>query len=110
MGDLYNKRRTVCVCVCMYPSSAHSFGPIGMKLGMDTPWDPGSDMGQVASAKREARGSEATEKHERKARWSEATENASAKPEGAKRPQVQVRLRFAARCARNVTREARQRG
>ena len=43
--NLYNKRRTVCVCVCMYPSSAHSFGPIGMKLGMDTPWDPGSDMG-----------------------------------------------------------------
>ena len=22
-----------------------SFGPIGMKLGMDTPWDPGSDLG-----------------------------------------------------------------
>ena len=36
---------SVCLCVCMYPSSAHSFGPIGMKLGMDTPWDPGSDMG-----------------------------------------------------------------
>ena len=37
--NLYNKRRTVClsvcVCVCVYPSSAHSFGPIGMKLGMD---------------------------------------------------------------------------
>ena len=31
--------------VYMYPSSAHSFGPISMKLGMDTPWDPGSDMG-----------------------------------------------------------------
>ena len=30
----------------MYPSSAHSFGPIGMKLGIDTPWDPGSGMGQ----------------------------------------------------------------
>ena len=35
----------VCVTVCMSPSSAHSFGPIGMKLGMDTPWDPGRDMG-----------------------------------------------------------------
>ena len=31
--------------VCMYPSSAHSFGPIGMKLGMDIPWDPGSVIG-----------------------------------------------------------------
>ena len=31
--------------VCMYPSCAHSFGPIGMKLGMDTPWDPGSVIG-----------------------------------------------------------------
>ena len=29
----------------MYPSSVHSFGPIGMKLGMDTPWDPESDVG-----------------------------------------------------------------
>ena len=46
--------------LCMYPFSAHSFGPIGMKLGMDTPWDPGSVMGLVASAKRKARGSEAT--------------------------------------------------
>ena len=54
----------VCMYVCMYPSSADSFGPIGMKLGMDTPWDPGSVIGQVASAKREARGSEATEKCE----------------------------------------------
>ena len=26
--------------VCLYPSSAHSFDPIVMKLGMDTPWDP----------------------------------------------------------------------
>ena len=38
---------SVCLCVCMYPSSAHSFGTIGMKLGMDTPWEPGSDMGKV---------------------------------------------------------------
>ena len=35
----------VCLFVCVHPSSAHSFSPIGMKLGMDTPWDPGSDMG-----------------------------------------------------------------
>ena len=27
------------------PSPDHSFGPISMKLGMDTPWDPGSDLG-----------------------------------------------------------------
>ena len=27
-------RRTV----CMYPYCAHSLGPIGMNLGMDTPW------------------------------------------------------------------------
>ena len=52
---------SLCTYVCLYPSSAHSFDPIGMKLGMDTPWDPGSVMGQVASAKRKARGSEATE-------------------------------------------------
>ena len=30
----------------MYPFSAHSFGPISMKLGMDT-WNPTSDMGYV---------------------------------------------------------------
>ena len=47
--------------VCMYPSSANSFDPIMMKLGMDTPWDFGSVMGQVASPKPEARGSEAIE-------------------------------------------------
>ena len=35
---------SVCLFVCLYPSSAHSFGPIGVKFGMDTPWDPGSDM------------------------------------------------------------------
>ena len=35
----------VCMYVCLYPSSAHSFDPIVIKLGMDTPWDPGSDMG-----------------------------------------------------------------
>ena len=35
----------VCTYLCMYPSSAHSFGPIGMKLGMDIPWDPGSVIG-----------------------------------------------------------------
>ena len=38
---------SVCLCVCMYPSSAHSFDPIGMKLGMDTPWDTGSDVGLI---------------------------------------------------------------
>ena len=84
--------------LCMYPSSAHSFGPISMKLGMDIPWDPGSVIGQVASAKRKARGSEATEKRKpenasakREARGSEATEKRkreararSAKPDGAK--------------------------
>ena len=36
---------SVCLFVCLYPSSAHSFSPIGMKLGMDTPWDPAGDMG-----------------------------------------------------------------
>ena len=63
----------MCVCVFMYPCSAHSFGPIGMKLGMDTPCDPGSDI-EVGS-EREARGSEATENAsaKRKARGSEAT-------------------------------------
>ena len=60
----------LCTYVCMYPSSAHSFGPIGMKLGMDIPWDPGSVIGWVASAKREAQGNEATEKREREAWWS----------------------------------------
>ena len=33
--------------VCMYSSSAHSFDPIVMKLGMDTPWDPRSVMGYI---------------------------------------------------------------
>ena len=33
------------IYVCLYPSSAHSFDPIVMKLGMDTPWDPESVMG-----------------------------------------------------------------
>ena len=36
---------SVCLFVCLYPSSTHSFSPIGMKLGMDTPWDPAGDMG-----------------------------------------------------------------
>ena len=36
--------RFVCPPVCVYPSSAHSFGPISMKLGMDTLLDPVSDM------------------------------------------------------------------
>ena len=36
---------SVCLFVCLYPSSAQSFSPIGMKLGMDTPWDPAGDMG-----------------------------------------------------------------
>ena len=37
------RSRTIYVAmyVCMYPSSAHSFDPIVMKLGMDTPWDAG---------------------------------------------------------------------
>ena len=30
------------MCVC---PSVKQFGPIGMKLGIDTLWDPGSDMG-----------------------------------------------------------------
>ena len=34
----------VCLSVCVYLSSPYSFGPINMKLGMNTPWDPGSDM------------------------------------------------------------------
>ena len=34
----------VCLSVHVYPSSAHSFASIGMKLGMDTPWDPRADM------------------------------------------------------------------
>ena len=36
---------SVCLSVCVYPFSAHCFSPIGMKLGMDTPWDPGGVMG-----------------------------------------------------------------
>ena len=41
--QIYMIKGGLCVClsVCMYPSSAHSFGPMGMKLGMDNPWDPG---------------------------------------------------------------------
>ena len=35
---------SVCVCGNIYPSSVHSFGPISIKLGMDTPWDSGSDI------------------------------------------------------------------
>ena len=35
---------SVCLFVCLYPSSAHSFSLIGMKLGMDTPWDLAGDM------------------------------------------------------------------
>ena len=34
------------VCLSVYPSSAHSFGPIDMKLGMDAPWNLG--VGKVA--------------------------------------------------------------
>ena len=33
------------IYVCLYPSSAHSFDQIVMKLGMDLPWDPKSVMG-----------------------------------------------------------------
>ena len=69
----------------------YCFGPIGMKLGIDIPCDPGSDPRQQteqdAITKRKALRSEATEyasaKH--KARVSKATKNVSAKPEGAKR-------------------------
>ena len=51
-----NKTRTVCVCICVcvylyvcvyayaYPSSALSFGQIGIKLGMDTPLDPAAGL------------------------------------------------------------------
>ena len=35
---------SVCVCVSIYPSNVHSFGPISIKLGKDTPWDSGSDI------------------------------------------------------------------
>ena len=35
--------------VCMYHSNTHSFGTISIKLGMDTPWDSGSDMGKIRS-------------------------------------------------------------
>ena len=38
---------SVCPAVRPYPSSAHDFGLIGMKLGMDTLWDPGGDMRYV---------------------------------------------------------------
>ena len=38
--DLYD------LCICH--SRANSFEPIGMKLCMDTPWDPGSDIGYVS--------------------------------------------------------------
>ena len=37
----------VALSVRMYPSSAYSFSPIGMKLGMDSPWDPAGDMGYI---------------------------------------------------------------
>ena len=43
--NLYNQNRSVCLFAHVYPSSTHSFGPTGMKLGMETPWDPGGDMG-----------------------------------------------------------------
>ena len=34
-----------CLSAGMYPSSAYSFSPIVMKLGMDIPWDQAGDMG-----------------------------------------------------------------
>ena len=45
-ASLRNKRMTDCLSVflCIGPSSPHSFGLIGMKIGMDTAWDLGSDM------------------------------------------------------------------
>ena len=47
--------------LCMYVCIPLAPIVIVMKVSMDTPWDPGSVMGQVASAKREAQGSKATE-------------------------------------------------
>ena len=48
-NNLYIGGPSVCLSVClsvsMYSSNAHRFGPIGMKIGMYTPWDPESDMG-----------------------------------------------------------------
>ena len=43
--NLYYQNKTVCLTVCVYPSNAHTFGPMGMKLDMDIPWDSESDMG-----------------------------------------------------------------
>ena len=37
---------SVCLSVRVYPSSAYSFSSIGMKLGMDTLWDPGATWGR----------------------------------------------------------------
>ena len=40
-----HNKRTLCVSVCMCRSSIHNFEPISLILGMDTPWNPGSDVG-----------------------------------------------------------------
>ena len=40
------ERLTICLCVYMYPFTAHIFRPIDMKLDID-PLDPGSDLWQV---------------------------------------------------------------
>ena len=44
-ADGHRRAIYVPIYVCLYPSSAHSFDPIVMKLGMDTPLDPGNVMG-----------------------------------------------------------------
>ena len=43
MFNPYNQKMT-CLSVLLF---VHRFGPIGINLGMDTPWDHGSDMGWV---------------------------------------------------------------
>ena len=43
--NLYIINGGLSLCLYLCPSSAHSFGPIRMKLGMDTPKDPGNDTG-----------------------------------------------------------------
>ena len=48
LANLYYWNSSVRLSVCRYPSSAHSFSPISMKLGMDTPWDPAGDMVRFA--------------------------------------------------------------
>ena len=46
---VHQSTELICLYVCMFvsyknPSPDHSFDLIGMKLGLETPWDPGSDL------------------------------------------------------------------